>query len=55
MQFLEAGRNLIHLYGRLHIKLNNDFQNDYNSLQQHGIHFLLIGNEMFYHHILNQF
>lgn len=55
MQFLEAGRNLIHLYGRLHIKLNNDFQNDYNSLQQHGIHFLLIGYEMFYHHIHNQF
>lgn len=55
MQFLQAARNVTHLYGRLHIKLNSDFKNDYNSLQQHGIHFFLIGNEMFYHHILNQF
>lgn len=41
MQFLKAARNVTHLYGRLHIKLNNDFKNDYNSLQQHGIHSFL--------------
>lgn len=33
----------------------SDFQNDYSALQQNGIHFLLIGGELFYHHIHNQF